>query len=258
MQNFEETIISQFGNSPRIIQLITNFNGYIDPSTQIDAFYDMLWNVDTAVGYGLDVWGRIVGVSRVLQVAQGKYFGYEEATNVSADPYNTSPFYSGAATTSNFALSDDAFRTLIFAKALANICDGSIPAINKILLNLFPNRGNCYVEDNGNMAMTYKFNFSLTPVESAIVSQSGILPKPAGVSVNLLIGNGTISLSGPSGGVAGVASQLITVTATGVIPGGTVLVTMEDGGCWWHVCAACGKPDYGCDIRAGKLYADAY
>ena len=60
---------------------------------------------------------------------------------------NQSPFYSGAVLTSNFNLSDDAFRTLIFAKALANISDGSIPAINQLLLNLFPRRGNCYVTD---------------------------------------------------------------------------------------------------------------
>jgi hypothetical protein len=37
------------------------------------------------------------------------------------------------------------------------------------------------VIDNNNMTMTYYFTFLLTAVEAAIVSQSGILPKPVGV-----------------------------------------------------------------------------
>lgn len=181
MHNFPDTIISQYANSTILYQLIENFDQYVDPNINISNFYNLVWNVDTAVGYGLDVWGRIVGVGRVLSVAQGKFFGFAEATNISADPFEQSPFYSGQVTTANFALSDEAFRTLIFAKALSNISDGSIPSINQILLNLFPGRGNCYVVDGLNMTMIYQFEFDLTSVEAAIVSQSGILPKPVGV-----------------------------------------------------------------------------
>jgi hypothetical protein len=183
MQNVDQTIISQYSTSPTINRLISNFNDYIDPSVDIDNFFNLVWNVDTAVGYGLDVWGRIVGVGRVLQVSSTpKFFGFNEASNVSADPFNTSPFYSGQQISSNFILADDGFRVLIFAKALANICDGSIPAINQILLTLFPGRGNCYIADGLNMSQTYTFLFHLTPVEAAIVSQSGILPRSTGVS----------------------------------------------------------------------------
>lgn len=183
MQDFAKTVISQYSVSPTIRRLIENFNEWIDPSTDIDSFYNLIWNVDTAVGYGLDCWGRIVGVGRVLQVTTtGKYFGFDEATNVSADPFNTSPFYSGQQISGNFILADDGFRVLVFAKALANICDGSIPAINQILMTLFPGRGNCYIADGLNMTMTYTFLFPLTPVEAAIVSQSGILPRSTGVA----------------------------------------------------------------------------
>ena len=185
MQDVATTIISQYGTGPTIRRLIDNFNEWIDPSADIDNFYDLVWNVDTAVGYGLDCWGRIVGVGRVLQITGGgKFFGFSEATNISADPFGQSPFYSGQQINSNFVLSDPGFRTLVLAKAMANICDGSIPAINQILLNLFPGRGNCYIADGGNMTMTYTFKFQLTPVEAAIVSQSGILPRMTGVAVS--------------------------------------------------------------------------
>lgn len=179
------TIISQYANSPIMTTLIGDFFDCVDQTANMDAFFDLIWNVDTAQDYGLDVWGRIVGVVRTLNVVEdGKYLGFEESTSISADPFNQSPFYSGAPTTSNFALSDASFRTLIFAKALANITDCSIPSLNQILLSLFPNRGNAFVTDDGGMAMTYTFNFALTPVEAAIVTQSGVLPKPTGVTVS--------------------------------------------------------------------------
>lgn len=139
------TVISQYANSTVITQLIENFFNYVDQTRNLEDFFDLIWNVDTAEGYGLDVWGRIVGVNRVLAViASPPYFGFDEASPGSVG-WGQASFYSGAVLTNNFALSHEAFRLLIFAKALANITNGSIQSINQLLLNLFPNRGNCYV-----------------------------------------------------------------------------------------------------------------
>ena len=192
MQNVEATILSQYANSPTIVQLITNINAYLDPSANIDAFYNMVWNVDTAVGYGLDVWGRIVGVTRVLQVATVSWFGFQGPSGASGLPWNQAPFWNGEPVTQNYALSDTAFRALILAKALFNITNATIPAINQILINLFgasgPLRvlGNCYCTDGENMTMTYTFGSALNPVQTAIVYQSGVLPRPAGVSASVV------------------------------------------------------------------------
>lgn len=184
--DFTPTIISQYANSPTLNQLISNFAGCIDPTVNLDAFYNLVWNVDTAVGYGLDVWGRIVGVGRVFNVASGIYFGFAEAADDTESPFNSGgPLFSGEATTGSYALTDEAFRLLIFAKALSNITDGSIPSINQILLTLFPGRGNCWVGDNLNMSQTFHFNFALSQVELSIVDQSGILPKSVGVSLSI-------------------------------------------------------------------------
>lgn len=181
-----QTVVSQYANSEIITTLVQNFSAYLDQTQNTDNFIDLMLDVSTAQGYGLDCWGTIVGVTRVLNIpGDQKYFGFEEATIISADsfgPGGLSPFYSGIQTSSNFNLSDDAFRILILAKALANICSGSIQAINQILVNLFRGRGNAYVTDGNNMTMTYTFNFILTSVELAIVEQSGVLPKPVGVS----------------------------------------------------------------------------
>ena len=209
------TVISQYANSPVLTRLITNLFAYLDQTANFEVFFDFIWNVDTAQGYGLDVWGRIVGVNRILQVPVGNWFGFDEAVPGS-DPFGQGAFFSGAPLTSNFALSDEAFRQLILAKAAANITNGSIPAINQILLGLFPHRGNCYVTEGGDvgtwfgfqeslnasgfnqasfysgsaietMTMTYTFQFELSPVELAIVQNSGVLPKPTGVSASVVI-----------------------------------------------------------------------
>lgn len=185
--DFWTTILSQFANSPVLIQLISNFFQYIDQTQNFDSFFDLMFNIDTAQGYGLDVWGRRVGVVRTLNISNAsRNFGFDEATVLSADPFNVSPFYTGAPITTNFELSDSAFRVLIFAKALANISDGSVKAINQLLLNLFPGRGNAYVVDGLDMTMEYAFAFTLTAVEQAILGQSGVLPKPVGVSATVV------------------------------------------------------------------------
>lgn len=183
--NVWKTIISQYANSPILTRLIENMFAYLDQTQNFQNFYDTVINIDTAQGYGLDVWGRRLDVSRTLTVPGNQmFFGYEEAGQ-QAQPFNQAPFYSGQQIGDNFVLTDSAYHVLLFAKAAANICDGSIPAINSILMTLFPNRGNAYVVDGLDMTMTFKFEFTLSPVELAIVGQSGVLPTSTGVSYSV-------------------------------------------------------------------------
>lgn len=179
-----QTIASQYASSPIIGTMLENLAECIDPTANFDRFYDMVWNVDSAQGYGLDLWGRIVGVGRVLQIpVDADYLGFAEAD--AWKPFGYGIWYAGSSITSNFALTDNAYRLLILAKAALNITDGSIPAINQILLALFPTYGNCYVRDDGDMEMTYVFGATLSPVDNAIVTQSGAIPKPIGVKVTV-------------------------------------------------------------------------
>lgn len=188
--NWLLTVISQYANSPRLLSMLQSFNDAMDQTYDFEQFYDLIWNVATAQGYGLDVWGRIVGVVRTLEVSAGKYVGFEEGGTTDYDvfgPGGSSPFYSGQPGTTNYTLTDDAFRQLIYAKAAANICSGSVPAINAILMSLFGSSGRCYVTDNGDMTMTYTFDFALSPVQESIILQSGVLPKPVGVSATVVV-----------------------------------------------------------------------
>ncbi len=211
MQNYQDTILSQYANSPTIFGLIQNFNDCVDPSADIQAFYDNIWNIETAVGYGLDVWGKIVGVSRSLQVVTtGDYFGFHEAfasvgtlglgllgsmvlgtssvTELSptVTPFGDEPFYNGPPATSTYLLADDAYRKLIMVKAMANIGNGSVPSLNALLQYLFSGEGKTYVQDTGSMEIRFVFEFILSPVEEAIMLSSRVIPRPAGVRASVM------------------------------------------------------------------------
>lgn len=179
------TILTQYANSPVLTGIITSFNAAMDLTATYDDFYDKIWNFLTAQGYGLDVWGRIVGVQRTIFIPGTiNYLGFQEAGS-SWNPLGQGTFFSGGLLTQNFVLGDSDFRKLILAKMAGNISSGSITDVNAILLALFPGRGPCYVVDNKNMTVTYLFNFALTPTEVAIVSQLSVIPTSAGVSLTI-------------------------------------------------------------------------
>jgi hypothetical protein len=186
---WENTLFSQYSNSPVILSLLDNFSQAVGANAAVDGFYDQVWNVDTAVGYGLDVWGRIVGLNtgRILPVSDSVYLGFSEAGNIAgiANTWGHGTWYSGPKATNNISLSDDAFRVLILAKAASNIWDGSIPGLNKILRLLFPGQV-AYCTDGLDMTMTYVFDFPLTPAQISILFNSNILPRPAGVSATII------------------------------------------------------------------------
>lgn len=196
MLNVEKTIQSEYANSPTIAQLIENMNGYLDPRANILAFYNTVWNVNTAVGFGLDIWGRIVGVSRVIPIpGNNRTFGFDNSDfpfdwqnfGSTLPTGKGGPFSNGQIITGGYTLNDNAFRTLILTKALANITATTASALNALIQNLFPGRGTAFVVDRGNMAMTYVFQFPLTTIEYAILAFSGVLPHPAGVLVNVIV-----------------------------------------------------------------------
>lgn len=187
MQNVQDTLLAQYANSPILVGLIDAFNEWIDPTIDINNFYNYVWNVQTAQGFGLDIWGRIVGVTRQIKLTPlPNYFGFEEGSP-SFSPFNVEPFYAGPPATTVYTLSDAAFQVLIMTKALANICSFTAPAVNALLQYLFAGRGSCYVLELSPMQIEYVFNFPLTSWEAAVIQQPSLMPRPAGVGVTITV-----------------------------------------------------------------------
>lgn len=192
MESYAAAIMRQYVNSEKLLSIIETFNQTVGPDKFIEDFYDLVWNIETATTYGLNVWGKIVVVDRYLTVTENQiYFGFDEALSTppvvdDPQPFNQAPFYTGVKETNTVFLADDAYRKLIMCKAMANITNCSIPAMNRMLMFMFGESGHCYVRNDGGMTMSYVFEFALSPSELAIVQSSGALPSPPGVTVNIV------------------------------------------------------------------------
>ncbi len=173
----------QYAASPVIQKLVAARATYF-PNDWQDQFYNVVWNVDTAQGFGLDIWGRVVVIGRNNQVPVEDYFGFS-TTPQTWGAFGEESFYGGPAATSTFRLADAAYRVLILAKALANIARTDARSLNGVIQQLFPNRGRAWVNDLGSMSMRVTFEFALEPWEFSVLTGGGVFPRPAGVGVKI-------------------------------------------------------------------------
>lgn len=193
MQNHRDTLLAQYANSPTITALVDYFNDWLDIQPDVELLFSTIWNIETANDHGLDIWGRIVGVGRYLEIEDAPaYWGFEEAQTSTTlytgpQPFGSGgTFYDGKPVTQTYRLHADVYRRVILWKAMSNISTGTVDDINRLLKFMFSERGRAYVHDTGDMTMRYVFEFYLTPVEKAILKQSNIAPKPAGVNLRVI------------------------------------------------------------------------
>jgi hypothetical protein len=99
-----KTVMKEFSNSPTLLALLDDFDQWCDTTAFQAQFLSYVWDITTAQGFGLDIWGRILGQSRYLQVQQtpGFNFGFNALTVVTAG----TTFGAGDGTTTAFQLKD--------------------------------------------------------------------------------------------------------------------------------------------------------
>lgn len=216
MADYQKTVMRQYASSPTLNALLSSFDQWVDLSRFTYDFLFYVWNISTATGFGLDIWGRILGRDRYIQVAQtaGDNFGF----NINAEPgtpwkpFNQAPFYNGQASgTTSFALQDDAYRQLLMVKAAANIANCDVPSINALLRAMFGFRGPSYVgyDPDNPMHIGYHFEFFPTAVEKSII-ESGLFPQPAGTTVLYIYKTLTYAPLGFAGMNAGANPEYVT------------------------------------------------
>ena len=177
--------MKQYAASPIIQEILEDSRQYFNVDWQEELF-GKVWNVDTAQGFGLDIWGRIVVISRELRVPQGGYFGYNTAPSQSWNTFNNGTFYAGGGVTDVYRLTDQAYRVLILSKALSNISATDGKSLNLVINELFKDRGRAYVNDLGSMSMRITFEFALEPWEKSVLAAPNVLPRPAGVKLQIV------------------------------------------------------------------------
>lgn len=171
-----KSIIWQYDTSPALNSIIHSFEPPLDGAALLSNFVNKIWDVRTANSQGLDILGRIVGVSRYLSVPATGYFGFEPDYT----PFDDKPFFHGSAINDQFKLSNDLYRKVILTKALNNISGSSIPELERSLNLLFGDKGVVKVKITGFSQLTYEFHFTPEPIDSAIIATPGLIPQPAG------------------------------------------------------------------------------
>lgn len=158
------TIISEYANSPTLVQMIDSLHQQITADGNFQQFYDYIWNIETAQGFGLDILGRIINLPRQLIVPAIYPFGVTDGP---------------------FSMTDNQYRIALKIKALANISNSSVFDINNELQLLADTRGNAFARKLSNMFIQYVFHYAPEPYEYALIIGDGMLTRPAGVGFDI-------------------------------------------------------------------------
>lgn len=216
MTDYLKTVMRQYASAVTLGALLDSFDQWVDPDKFTADFLADVWDISTARGFGLDIWGRILGRDRYLEIVQtpGDNFGFNINANPGTQwqPFNQAPFYNGQSSgTVAFALQDDAYRQLLMVKAAANIASCDVPSINALMRAMFGHRGKCYVgyDPASPMHIGYHFEFFPTAVERSII-ESGLFPQPAGTTVLYLYQTLTYAPIGFAGMNTGANPEYVT------------------------------------------------
>jgi len=149
----------------------------------LDDIHTHFYDIETADGYWLDVWGRIVAMPRSVSLPSTDYFGFY---GTPFTPFNHAPFYGGIPDLNNVTMDDTIYRKAIKAKALANRSGRAIPDINAVLA-LFLD-ATCYALDGYDMSITLSIAPSWAGSTELAVIMSDVLGlRPAGVKLNFVL-----------------------------------------------------------------------
>lgn len=188
--HIEDTIQSQYACSPHINALARGFWELINPKGDIDLFYRLCFDLDTAQGVALDIWGRILGMPRSMQAVSEigvPYLGFinKKAPVKETKGFNQEPFYYGA-TERHLELSDDAYRLMLKTKAMANISTGSLADLNRMLSALLP-RAEVQIFRTAPMMLKIVATGALTDYERSLLTRGDLPPIPTGVGLEVEI-----------------------------------------------------------------------
>ncbi|MGD8188581.1 DUF2612 domain-containing protein [Brevibacillus ginsengisoli] len=151
-------ITSQHSDKPKYMAWLTAVLEKGDAAVTVVNNIPSAFDVENAVGVQLDTQGELIGRSRYLpfQLADG-----------------TSP-----------VLDDSNYRVALKAKIAQNQWNGTIPQIYDLWSNLFPN-ALLKIRDNQDMSMQATIRGELGLQSVQLVTVGYILPKPAGVRLNI-------------------------------------------------------------------------
>lgn len=182
----KETVQSQYSTSEHILSLVENYRVRLSPEADILKFYTNIFNIDTAQGIGLDIWGRILGIPREIEVEippenfgfyEGDFWGFGDNDTEKENNY---PLWTGKDNRQLITLLDGVYRDVLLWKAFSNVASADAFTLNQILQGLFPGQ-DVVVRDVAPMVIGLYFFTKINPFQRAMLRYYGLLAKGAGV-----------------------------------------------------------------------------
>ena len=149
-----------------------------------NTWFDDVFNIDTCNDFGASVWAIILGISFTVQ------FPPQDSPSWGFDPYNLNFFSAnfGAASQTSKTVNLTQKRLILKLRYFQLISRGTIPETNQFMDYLFRNEGTVFVQDLYDMTYAvYIFDFAPTSQTLFVLQQYDLLPRPAGVGVQLQI-----------------------------------------------------------------------
>lgn len=178
-----KAILWQYDGAERLQSLLRAKRDWYDENQRDfwNAWYDNVFNLQTANDFGCSVWGLILGVPLSIgQPGTGDrpVWGFGAFNR----NFNNGNFGRDSAGVAGLTLAQK--RLVLRLRYYQLVSDGSAPFSNKALRDVF---GVGYVLDGHDMTCTYVFPNALSSQVRLVLEQFDLLPRPAGVKVNILI-----------------------------------------------------------------------
>lgn len=181
--NLLRALLWQYNDAARIQSLFSSKSEWYEEA-QAGFWEDWrrdVFDLTTANDFGLSVWGIILNVplSYGLPSSGARPVWGFGIFNQNFENGNFGRDASGVA-----GLTLDQKRLVLRLRYYQLISDGSVPHINFVLKEVF---GTGYVLDPEDMTATYVFPTALPSGVLAVLQEFDLLPRPAGVEINILI-----------------------------------------------------------------------
>lgn len=188
-----KALLWQYDRAPALQEILHAKNAWYETyQTEFwQDWYSDVFNLDTANEFGLYVWGIILGIPlSVGQPGTGDrpVWGFGTYN----EPFGRGGF--GRASSGIAGLTVEQKRLVLKLRYYQLVGDGSIPFANYVLLKVF---GRGYALDGLNMTMTYVFPQELESSVRLVLEEFDLLPRPAGVKINILVNLGVVWGFGP-------------------------------------------------------------
>ena len=155
-------MIGQYANSPVLVSLDDGLRSLFDDSGFVKDWYDTIINIKTATGYGLDIWGRILNMSREVNYGGTTYY-LKGAQTIVGKTFTDSEM-------------EDFYRLILQITAMRYLGNASMYFINNVLAMIWGKYGRAYCVEYGPMQIRYVFEFYLDDVLKAMIESLNMHP----------------------------------------------------------------------------------